>query len=251
MTPNDLSSHFAGPAFLPWQRMGNIYKWGGPLSSSWHQFTIQLQHQILSRMRRLGMTPVLPAFAGHIPEALVSLYPNITYSNTRFFYFSTTKNFRPTYLLDSNDPLFRKIGASFIKEYIHEFGETDNLYNADAFNEMTPASSELEYIRRSGEAIYEAITDVDKDAVWLIQGWTFKYAFWRKTERVKALLSSVDRGSMIVLDMASTIFDLYNQLDSFFGQPFIFNDMNNFGGNVGIFGRIHRINQRLLEARNM
>ena len=126
------------------------------------------------------MTPVLPAFAGHIPEALVSLYPNITYYNTKFVSFTSSKAFHPTYLLGSNDPLFRKIGASFIKEYINEFGETDNLYNADAFNEMTPASSDLEFIRRSGEAIYEAITDVDNDAVWLIQGRTFKYSFWRK-----------------------------------------------------------------------
>ena len=202
-------------------------------------------------MRRLGMTPVLPAFAGHIPEALVSLYPNITYYNTKFVNFPPNKAFHPTYLLGSNDPLFRKIGASFIKEYINEFGETDNLYNADAFNEMTPASSDLEFIRRSGEAIYEAITDVDKDAVWLIQGWTFQYPFWRKKERVKALLLSIDLGSMIVLDLVSTTFDLYKRLDSFFGQPFIFNDINNFGGNVGIFGRIDRINQRLLEARKM
>ena len=251
MTPKDLSTHFAGPAFLPWQRMGNINKWGGPLSQSWHQFTIQLQHQILGRMRRLGMTPVLPAFAGNIPEALVSLYPNITYSRSKFALKDTPKVFRPTYLLGSNNPLFRKIGAAFIEELINEFGESDNLYNADPFNEMTPASNDLEYIRRSGEAIYEAINDVDKDAVWIIQGWTFQYAFWSKKERVKAFLSSVERGSMIVLDLASTLFDLYKRLDSYFGQPFIFNDLNNYGGNLGIVGRIGRINQRLLEARKM
>ena len=92
---------------------------------------------------------------------------------------------------------------------------------------------------------------LDKDAVWIIQGWTFQYAFWSKKERVKAFLSSVERGSMIVLDLASTTFDLYKQLDSYFGQPFIFNDLNNYGGNLGIVGRIDRINQRLLEARKM
>ena len=83
-------------------------------------------------MRRLGMTPVLPAFAGHIPEALVSLYPNITYSHTKWGHFG------PTYLLDATDPLFSKIGETFIHEYINEFGETDHVYNCDTFNEMNP-----------------------------------------------------------------------------------------------------------------
>ena len=27
----DLSGHFAGPAFLAWGRMGNLNSWGGPL----------------------------------------------------------------------------------------------------------------------------------------------------------------------------------------------------------------------------
>ena len=201
-------------------------------------------------MRRLGMTPVLPAFAGNIPEALVSLYPNITYSRPKFALKDTPKVFRPTYLLGSNNPLFRKIGAAFIEELINEFGESDNLYNADPFNEMTPASNDLEYIRRSGEAIYEAITDVDKDAVWVMQGWIFLNPFW-KPDQAKALLTSVEQGSMIVLDLASTTIAEYDRLDSFYGQPFIFNDLNNYGGNLGIVGRIDRINQRLLEARKM
>ena len=242
LTPKDLSSHFAGPAFLPWQRMGNLYGWGGPLSPSWHQFTIQLQHQILGRMRRLGMTPVLPAFAGHIPEALISLYPNITYSLTKW------NHFGPTYLLESTDPLFRKIGASFIEEYINEFGETDHVYNCDTFNEMNPSSNEPEFIKNSGKAIYEAITNVDKDAVWVMQGWIFLNPFW-KPEQAKALLTSVEQGSMIVLDLASTTIAEYDRLDSFYGQPFIFNDLNNYGGNVGIFGRVDKINKGLMEAR--
>ena len=53
---------------------------GGPLSPNWHEFTINLQHQILQRMRDFGMKPVLPAFAGHIPKALVEKYPGLNFT---------------------------------------------------------------------------------------------------------------------------------------------------------------------------
>lgn len=56
--------------------MGNIRGFGGPLSTNWHNRTIHLQHQILRRMRDLGIVPVLPAFAGHVPRAFARLFPN-------------------------------------------------------------------------------------------------------------------------------------------------------------------------------
>lgn len=59
--------------------MGNIHGWGGPLPDSWKEKQLALQHQILKRMRSLGMIPVLPGFAGHVPEALGKLYPNVSY----------------------------------------------------------------------------------------------------------------------------------------------------------------------------
>lgn len=57
-------------------RMGNIRGFGGPLSTNWHNRTIRLQHQILRRMRDLGIVPVLPAFAGHVPRAFARLFPD-------------------------------------------------------------------------------------------------------------------------------------------------------------------------------
>lgn len=61
-------------------RMGNIRGWGGPLSRAWHNRTIKLQHLILDRMRDLGIIPVLPAFAGHVPRDFIRVFPeaNVT-----------------------------------------------------------------------------------------------------------------------------------------------------------------------------
>lgn len=104
-TQQELDVHFGGPAFLAWwdisygcalcmylyrmclsfnnpprSRMGNMRGWGGPLSANWHSQQILLQHRILKRMRELGMIPVLPAFAGHVPAAIKRLYPNVKVS---------------------------------------------------------------------------------------------------------------------------------------------------------------------------
>ena len=50
--------------------MGNMHGWGGPMPDSWMDGQLALQHQILDRMRSLGMIPALPGFAGHVPKAI-------------------------------------------------------------------------------------------------------------------------------------------------------------------------------------
>ena len=59
-------------------RMGNLRGFGGPLPSSWIQNQLALQHNILNRMRSLGMIPVLPGFAGHVPSAITKIYPSVS-----------------------------------------------------------------------------------------------------------------------------------------------------------------------------
>ena len=93
----------------------------------------------------------------------------------------------------------------------------------------------------------------DPKAVWIMQGWLFNEPFWTKNNatRAKALLTSVEQGSMVVLDLDSTHDEHYTRLDSYFGQPFIFNDLNNFGGNLGLFGRLPQINTGIFKARSL
>ncbi len=70
LTDIEIRSYFTGPAHLPWHRMSNLDHWQGPLPSSWIENQASLQKQILKRERELGMKPVLPAFAGHVPAAI-------------------------------------------------------------------------------------------------------------------------------------------------------------------------------------
>ncbi|KAL8566784.1 hypothetical protein ACOMHN_005735 [Nucella lapillus] len=236
----DMDEFFGGPAFLAWSRMGNIQGWGGPLPQSWITQKLLLQHRILQRMRAFGMIPVLPGFAGHVPAATVKLFPkaNVTRLGNWAGFNST---YSATYLLDFNDPLFETLGSKFIQLMESEFG-VDHIYNADTFNEMTPRSNSTEYLASAGRAVFNAMKKADPDAVWLMQGWLFlNTGFW-KSPQINALVNSVPRGRMVILDLMSEMEPQFFRTQSYFGQPFIWCMLHNFGGTMELYGAIDNVN---------
>ncbi|XP_012945530.1 alpha-N-acetylglucosaminidase [Aplysia californica] len=239
LTQAELDEHFGGPAFLAWARMGNLRRWGGPLPQMWITNQLLLQHKVLQRMRSLGMTPVLPGFAGHVPQNLTRVFPNANVTRMRrWSQFNST--YTATYLLQFEDPLFQKIGGMFIQEMTLEFG-TDHVYNADTFNEMEPLSSDPKYIRSAGKAVYSGLLAGDPQAIWLMQGWLFLEGYW-KPPLVKALVTSVPIGRMIILDLASELNPLFSRFESYYGQPFIWCMIHNFGGTNELYGAVDAIN---------
>lgn len=46
---------------------------------------------------------------------------------------------------------------------------------------------------------------------------------------------------MIVLDLAAAIYPFWSRTESFYGQPFIWCMLQNFGGNLGLFGTIQSV----------
>ena len=162
---------FSGPAFLAWQRMGNIQGWGGPLDDGWIRSQADLQKQIVARIREFGMINVLPGFAGHVPAALKDLYPNASFSrNSDWGHFNST--YSDDYLLQPNDTLFMQLGKIYYQMLMDEYG-SDHVFNCDTYNEMDPDSTDLVYLADVNKAIYQTMDAVDKDAVFLMQGWLF------------------------------------------------------------------------------
>jgi alpha-N-acetylglucosaminidase len=124
-------SWFSNAAFLPWNRMGNLNNWAGPLSQDFITAQVVLQKQILQRQRAFGMKPILPGFAGHVPPAFVQAFPKANVSTLTW-----AAEFGSTYTLSPQDPMFHQIGNSFINQLTNIYG-TDHLYNADPFNEVS------------------------------------------------------------------------------------------------------------------
>lgn len=251
ISKQDLDDFFGGPAFLAWARMGNLHAWGGPLSQNWLDNQLVLQKQILSRMLELGMTPVLPSFSGNVPASLKKIRPSANITRLGDW---NTVNGDPrwccTYLLDPSDPLFVELGVAFIKRQIEEYGDVTDIYNCDTFNENSPPTTDPAYISLLGAAVYKAMSEGDKDAVWLMQGWLFysDSAFWRPPQ-MKALLHSVPFGKMIVLDLFADVKPIWKTSSQFYGTPYVWCLLHNFGGNIEMYGILDSVSSGPVDAR--
>jgi alpha-N-acetylglucosaminidase len=230
---DDLKDFFCGPSYFSWFWMGNLDGWGGPLPVSWMQSHKELEKKILKQERELGMKPVLPAFTGHVPAAFKKKFPKAKLKATNW-----NNGFADTYILDSEDPLFAMIGKKFLETQTKLFG-TDHLYSADTFNENEPPSDEPEFLSQLSARVYEGMHNADSSAVWVMQGWLFysDRKFW-KAPQIEALLKAVPDDKMILLDLAAEIEPIWKRTEAFYNKPWIWNMINNFGGNINLFGRM-------------
>ena len=246
MSDEQVRSYFTGPAYLPWHRMANIDGWCGPLPKEWLNGQTKLQQHIVERERALNMRPVLPAFAGHVPGALRDLFPDADIQPL-ISWAGFDKQYR-TYFLNSEDPLYSRIQRMFLEAQTKLFG-TDHIYGIDLFNEMEPPSFEPDYLGRVTKHIYESLTAVDPDAEWLHMAWFLYNQRQEYTrERTRAMLTGVPQGKMIMLDYYCEYKEMWREHDSFYGQPFIWCYLGNFGGNTNVQGRVKEAGERIERA---
>jgi len=243
MTDEEIRSYFSGPAHLPWHRMANLDGFGGPLPMSWLDGQKDLQQQIVAREREFNMTPVLPAFAGHVPKRFAEMHPDADIQQL-----SAWCGFEPTYFLNSADPLFAKIQKSFMDKEIALFG-TDHIYGVDPFNEMDPPSWEPDYLANVSQNIYSSLQQADPSARWLQMTWVFYYK--RKSwtpERLRAYLTAVPQDRLVLLDYFCEKTEVWRTTEGFYGQPFIWCYLGNFGGNTMLVGNINELEKKLSAA---
>ncbi|XP_065206466.1 alpha-N-acetylglucosaminidase [Planococcus citri] len=249
MTQNEINEHFSGSWFLAWNRMGNLRGWGGNLTKKWHENSLDLQRKILKRMRSLGIIPILPAFCGHLPRAFERLYPHVRMTKLLPWVHFEDEYCCP-FLLDPKEKLFRELGEKFMFELKKQFGLT-HYYNCDTFNEMINPFEDVKNLSTFSSAVFDAMVKVDENATWILQGWLFvdNETYWTR-ERAQNYLSGVPNDRMIVLDLQSETAPQYLRLNSYFGKPFIWCMLHNFGGNLGMHGSFDIVNERVIEARN-
>ena len=246
LSDEEVRAYFTGPAYLPWHRMQNIDRWQGPLPLSWLSGQEALQKRIVSRERELGMKPVLPAFSGHVPAAITRLYPR---ANVRSL--GEWAGFDEPYhccFLDPMDSLYGVIQGKFLKEQERLYG-TDHIYGLDLFNEVTPPSWEPEYLSRVGKQVYESLKAVDSEAVWLQMTWLFSYQRKNWTnDRIEAYITSYPKERSVLLDYYCDSYEVSKVTSGFYGVPFVWCFLGNFGGNTMVRGDIGKLHTRFEDA---
>jgi alpha-N-acetylglucosaminidase len=234
-----------GPAYFPWGWMGNIDGLGGPLPDSWIDSHIALERRILARERSLGMAPVLQAFTGHVPESTREVFPGAKLHKTGDW----SAGFSGTWFVDPLDPLFQRFGKRFIERQTELFG-TNHQYAADPFNEIDPPSNDSTFLAGMGRAIYSSMHSADSGATWILQGWFLYYQakFWQEPQ-ARALLGAVPDDHMIVLDLWGDRYPVWQKRQAFYGKPWIWNVLYNFGGKTSLNGDLPRIASNLDSVR--
>lgn len=251
LTDGEISSFLSGPAFQAWNRFGNIQGfWHGDLPLSWIDQQFELQKKIIRRMVELGMTPVLPSFTGFVPANTSRVLPGadiirgsqwggfpVQYTNDSF--------------LQPFDDHFAQLQLSFISKQRAAYGNVSSIYTLDQYNENTPPSGDLELLRNISRGTMKSLKEADPNAIWLMQGWLF-YAlssFWTN-DRVEAYLGGVENNEdMIVLDLYSESIPQWRRTNSYFGKPWIWCQLHDFGGNMGLYGQILNVTQNATQAR--
>lgn len=238
---SEISSFLSGPAFQAWNRFGNIQgDWSGSLPVSWINGQFELQKKILARMLELGMTPVLPAFTGFVPKTIQRIYPNASvligsqWSDFPYQYTNVTF-LNPT----ENLELFTRLQQSFISKQQKAYGNITSIYTLDQYNENNPSSGQLDFLGNLTQNTWRSLKAADPEAIWLMQAWLFHSSedFWTN-ERIEAYLGGVPNTDMLILDLFSESSPQWQRTNSYYGKPWIWCQLHNYGGNLGLYGQI-------------
>ena len=229
-TEEEIGQFVAGPAFLAWWEMNNLEGWGGPLPLSWYNRQEQLQKRILSRMKELGMHPVLPGYCGMVPhDAKDRLGLNVSDAGL-WNGFQRPANLLPT------DPRFDEVATLYYDELTRLFGKSD-YYSMDPFHESADDAS-IDY-GEAGRKLMAAMKRVNPKATWVVQGWT-------ENPRPE-MMNALTPGDLLILDLFSECRPMFGapsiwKRDEGYGQHrWLFCLLQNFGANVGLHGRMDQL----------
>lgn len=221
----EVRAFLGGPGYLPFQFMGCVGDFAGPLPTSWIESHLKLGRQVLDRERELGMTPVLPGFAGNVPEALA---PDTV---TRRYWHDF-----PSYFLDPTDPLYLEVGAAIARAQQDLFGD-HHQFASDPFIEMLPVDSDESYPARVGHATLAGRLRIDSEATWVLQAWPFSNDrdYW-SDERVTRFLDATPAGRLLILDLWGEAKPQWERFPGFQGHPWVWCALLNFGGRTDMIG---------------
>lgn len=238
-TKDEANQFIAGPAFQAWWLMNNLEGWGGPNSDNWYQQRERLQKQIMKRMKELGINVCLPGYSGMVPhDAKQRLGLDVADPGKWNDYK------RPTFLQPTSKR-FAEIASIYYKEQQRLYGKAD-FYSMDPFHEGGNAGGVD--LRKAGEAIMGAMKAVNPKAVWVVQAWgACPYP---------SMIKHLKNGDMLVLDLYSENRPQWGDPEStwyrkegFNGHDWAFCMLLNFGGNVGMFGKLQHVVDEYYKAR--
>ena len=220
-TQAEANNFIAGPCFQAWWGMNNLQGWGGANPDWWYKRQETLAKNILARERELGMEPVLPGYAGMVPSDIESKKGYKANNQGNWC------NFVRPYILDPNSTAFTEISEKYYARLAEVMG-TSTYYSMDPFHEG--ANTDGIDVASAYTQLAAAMTKTNANAKWVIQFWQWSGAQYN-------VLSKVEKGKLIVLDLFS---DAHSHFGDYQGHDAVYCALPNFGGRTGLFGRLSK-----------
>lgn len=236
---DEVNRFIAGPAFLAWWAMNNLEGWGGPNPDSWYAQREDLQKKILNRMKEYGIKPVFPGYSGMIPHNADEKI-GLDIERSELWNGFT----RPAFLQPA-DSRYSEIASLYYSEQQKLFGKAD-YYSMDPFHELENAD-EVDF-DAAGKAVMSEMKKVNPKAVWVVQGWTEN----PRPEMIKNL----NNGDLLILDLFSEcrpmwgIPSIWKRDKGYEQHDWLFCMLENFGGNVGLHGRMDQLLNNFYLTKN-
>ncbi|MFE7401663.1 alpha-N-acetylglucosaminidase [Streptomyces sp. NPDC057557] len=217
-TKKELTSWIPGPAHQPWWLMQNMSGFGGPVTERLLDQRAALGRRITDRLRRLGMTPVLPGYYGTVPPGFTDRNPTgPVVPQGGWVGFE-----RPDWL-DPRSEMFPKVAEAFYRHQHKLFGDSA-MYKMDLLHEGGRPGNVP--IGDAAKAVMKALQTAHPGATWVLLGW--------QNNPSTQLIDAVDKSKLFIVDGLA---DRYNGLDreaAWHGAPYAFGTIPNFGGHTTI-----------------
>jgi alpha-N-acetylglucosaminidase len=247
MDEDDVRNWIAQPAHQPWQWYGEITgydegasAYSGPVSADLMTRRAELGRRIADRMRELGIVPVFPVFIGTVPDQVFSdRHPSAHIVQQADY----AGHPRP-YWLDPTEALFDQIADRFYAVQTAHFGTTTH-YSNDLLHEVS-IDDEADFLdgvdlAEAATAVSDALHRAVPDAVWILQAW--------QDNPRRRLIEALDPARTLVIDLDADDGPKWQDTAAFWGTPWAWGTIQNFGGRLGMFGNITEPGQTLPRVR--
>ncbi|MDR2916585.1 MAG: alpha-N-acetylglucosaminidase, partial [Tannerella sp.] len=233
-TDKEIKEFLPGPAYMPWLLMGNMENLGGPMPDEWFERQIELQEKIVERMREYGMTPVFQAFFGMVPTSFKTKFPT-----TQIVPQGKWNDFIRPEILSPLDPEFPRLAAIWYEEYEKLFGKTTH-YAGDLFHEggLTGGLNVSECAR----SVEKCLTNYNPKAVWVVQSWG--------QNPTPELMNGLSPEHSIIIELCAEFWHRWKDDRGYQNLPWVWSNISNWGGNIGLHGRLDAIATQPIEAQH-
>ncbi len=217
---DEINRYLCGPAYLPWQWMGNMTGFGGNLSDAWYAKQKKLSNRINQKMRAFGAEPMLPGYYGMVPADFQEKFPQSNPIDQGIW----CEIQRPA-LIAPSDAMFDQMADTFYAQTKRHFGAC-KFFSGDPFHEG--GNAEGVDLAAFGQGVVAKMRAHAPTGVWFLQGW--------QTNPKRELLKALDPAEVLVGNLSADLH--YDAGDDYCGYPWLYLTTPNFGGTRKMSGNL-------------